>query len=68
MAGDEAGEGLLVLDGEFAGATMKLMARALTYQARARSRAELYQAAIQRVDAVGARELCKPGTELADRA
>jgi hypothetical protein len=33
MAGDEAGEGLLVLDGEFAGATMKLMARALTYQA-----------------------------------
>ena len=33
MAGDEAGEGLLVLDGEYAGATMKLMARALAYQA-----------------------------------
>jgi hypothetical protein len=33
MAGNEAGEGLLVLDGEFARATMKLMARALTYQA-----------------------------------
>jgi hypothetical protein len=33
MAGAEAGEGLMVLDGEFAEATMKLMARAYTYQA-----------------------------------
>jgi hypothetical protein len=33
MAGDEAGEGLLVLDGEFAAATPALMARAAEYQA-----------------------------------
>jgi hypothetical protein len=33
MAGDEAGEGLMVLDGEFAAATPKLMARAAEYQA-----------------------------------
>jgi hypothetical protein len=33
MAGDEAGEGLLVLDGEFAAATPALMARAPEYQA-----------------------------------
>jgi len=33
MAGDKAGEGLLVLDGEFAAATPKLMERAPQYQA-----------------------------------
>lgn len=33
MAGDEAGEGLMVLDGEFAAATPALMARAEQYQA-----------------------------------
>jgi hypothetical protein len=33
MAGDEAGEGLMVLDGEFAAATPKLMERAADYQA-----------------------------------
>jgi hypothetical protein len=33
MAGDEAGEGLVVLDGEFAAATPRLMARAPEYQA-----------------------------------
>lgn len=33
MAGDEAGEGLMVLDGEFAAATPALMARAPEYQA-----------------------------------
>ncbi len=32
MAGDEAGEGLLTLDGEFAAATPALMARAAEYQ------------------------------------
>jgi hypothetical protein len=32
MAGDEAGEGLLVLDGEFAAATPQLMANAAQYQ------------------------------------
>jgi hypothetical protein len=34
MAGDKAGEGLLVLEGEFAAATPKLMERAAEYQAR----------------------------------
>jgi hypothetical protein len=34
MAGDEAGEGLMVLDGEFAAATPLLMARAPEYQAK----------------------------------
>ncbi|MGA2806994.1 MAG: hypothetical protein ABSE87_02615 [Terracidiphilus sp.] len=34
MAGDEAGEGLMVLDGEFAAATPQLMARAPEYQAK----------------------------------
>jgi len=34
MAGSKAGEGLLVLDGEFAAATRKLMGRALEYQAK----------------------------------
>ena len=33
MAGDEAGEGLMVLNGEFATATPQLMARAAEYQA-----------------------------------
>lgn len=33
MAGDEAGEGLLTLDGEFAAATPALLARAADYQA-----------------------------------
>jgi hypothetical protein len=33
MAGDEAGEGLMVLDGEFAAATSKLIERAPEYQA-----------------------------------
>jgi hypothetical protein len=33
MAGDEAGEGLMVLDGEFAAATPQLLARAPEYQA-----------------------------------
>ena len=33
MAGDEAGAGLMVLDGEFAAATPALMARAPEYQA-----------------------------------
>ncbi|MGB7547851.1 MAG: hypothetical protein WBM14_08885 [Terracidiphilus sp.] len=33
MAGDEAGEGLMVLAGEYAAATPKLMARAAEYQA-----------------------------------
>jgi hypothetical protein len=33
MAGDEAGEGLMALDGEFAAATPALMARAAEYQA-----------------------------------
>ena len=33
MAGDEAGQGLIVLDGEFASATPALMARAAEYQA-----------------------------------
>jgi hypothetical protein len=33
MAGDEAGEGLMALDGEFAAATPKLMERAPEYQA-----------------------------------
>src|ERR1019366_4221435 len=33
MAGDEAGEGLMVLEGEFAAATPQLMARAAEYQA-----------------------------------
>jgi hypothetical protein len=33
MAGNEAGEGLLVLDGEFAAATAQLLARAPQYQA-----------------------------------
>ena len=33
MAGDEAGEGLMALDGEFASATPALMARAAEYQA-----------------------------------
>ncbi|MGA2218289.1 MAG: hypothetical protein ABSG51_09400 [Terracidiphilus sp.] len=32
MAGDEAGEGLMVLDGEFAAATPKLLAKAPEYQ------------------------------------
>jgi hypothetical protein len=34
MAGHEAGEGLMVLDGEFAAATPKLVARAAEYQAK----------------------------------
>jgi hypothetical protein len=34
MAGHEAGEGFIVLDGEFAAATPKLMARAPEYQAK----------------------------------
>jgi hypothetical protein len=34
MAGSKAGEGLLVLDGEFAAATLKLMARKLEYEAK----------------------------------
>jgi hypothetical protein len=34
MAGSKAGEGLLSLDGEFAGATLKLMARKLEYEAK----------------------------------
>jgi hypothetical protein len=34
MASDEAGEGLMVLDGEFAGATPALMERAPEYQAK----------------------------------
>jgi hypothetical protein len=34
MAADEAGEGLLRLDGDFAAATLKLMARAEEFQAR----------------------------------
>jgi hypothetical protein len=33
MAGHEAGEGLLVLEGEFAAATPQLLARAPEYQA-----------------------------------
>ncbi len=33
MAGDEAGEGLMVLDGEFAAATPHLMARAPEFKA-----------------------------------
>jgi hypothetical protein len=33
MAGDEAGQGLMVLEGEFAAATPALMARAAEYQA-----------------------------------
>ena len=33
MAGDKAGAGLMVLDGEFAAATPALMARAPEYQA-----------------------------------
>ena len=33
MAGDEAGAGLMVLDGEYAAATPALMARAPEYQA-----------------------------------
>jgi len=33
MAGHEAGEGLMVVDGEFAAATPKLMERAADYQA-----------------------------------
>ena len=33
MAGDEAGAGLMVLDGEYAAATPALMARAPQYQA-----------------------------------
>jgi len=37
MAGDEAGEGLLVLDGEFAAPTPALMARAAEYQATLQS-------------------------------
>jgi hypothetical protein len=32
MAGDEAGEGLMVVEGEFAAATPKLMERAADYQ------------------------------------
>jgi len=34
IAGSKAGEGLLVLDGEFAAATLKLMARKLEYEAK----------------------------------
>jgi hypothetical protein len=34
MAGDEAGDGLLALEGEFAAATARLMARAPEYQAK----------------------------------
>jgi hypothetical protein len=34
MAGSKAGEGFLVLDGEFAAATLKLMARKLEYEAK----------------------------------
>jgi hypothetical protein len=37
MAGDEAGEGLMVLNGEFAAATPALMARAAEYQAALQS-------------------------------
>ena len=37
MAGDEASEGLMVLDGEFAAATPALMARAAEYQAALQS-------------------------------
>ncbi len=37
MAADEAGEGLMVLDGEFAAATPALMARAAEYQAALQS-------------------------------
>jgi hypothetical protein len=37
MAGDEAGEGLVVLEGEFAAATPSLMARAAEYQAALQS-------------------------------
>jgi hypothetical protein len=33
MAGHEAGEGLLVVEGEFAAATAQLLARAAEYQA-----------------------------------
>ena len=33
MAGDEAGEGLMALDGEFAAATPALMAKAAEYEA-----------------------------------
>ena len=56
MAGHEAGEGLMKLEGEFAAATPQLMARARGVPGHAGSGAELYQAAVQRVDALGPRE------------
>ena len=56
MAGDEAGEGLMVLEGEFAAATPSADGRAPRVPGRARSRAELHQAAVQRVHALRPRE------------
>ena len=56
MAGDEAGEGLMVLDGEFAAATPALMERAAGVPGRSRSRIQLHQAAVQRVDALRPRK------------
>ena len=56
MAGHEAGEGLMTLDGEFAAATPQLMARAAEYRGRPRRRAQLHQAAVQRVHALRPRQ------------
>ena len=44
MAGHEAGEGLMTLDGEYAGATPQLMASAAEYEAARDAALELHQA------------------------
>ena len=56
MAGDEAGEGLMALDGEFAAATPQADGARGGVPGRAGSCAELHQAAVQRVHALGPRE------------
>ena len=47
MAGDEAGEGLMTLEGEFAAATPALMAQAAEYQEALEAALGLYQAEVQ---------------------
>ena len=56
MAGDEAGEGLMALDGEFAAATPALMARAAEYQAALEAALDFTKPQVQRVHALRPRE------------
>ncbi len=56
MAGHEAGEGLMALDGEFAAATPALHGARRRVPGRPRRRTQLHQAAVQRVNALRPRK------------